>query len=327
VRAGRAALLLALATAACGGDPEPPKPTGPWKRARLPDVPLASGVAPVGRFLLVSSAQGSDVFVVRRDALVDGATVEARRLPIEVDRERPAHLYDEQAERPRDFRLGHLWDGPQRLSGVAVSRDSRPVVYLASEAYRVVFFGPLETDADGAPTRALLQRATEVPGARRTRSSDSDWQDYGGAPESGDGISGIAVDRDDLLVVERGRGQRQPGVWRIDRLSGDYRTRIGLSFSHERGDALWWSDVLAAEIGFLAPVVWTSPEGSAGNLLHVPKPRDSPPEQGVAARLWMPLDPSRPGETTEGIAVDGGEILAVRAATEGGSTVLWRKAP
>jgi hypothetical protein len=222
--------------------------------------------------------------------------------------------------------MRHLWSGPQRLSGVAVAAGERPVAYLASEAYRVVWFGPLETEADGAPRRVLLQRATEVPGARRTRSSASDWQDYAGE-EPDNGVAGVAVDRDDLLVVERGRGEREPGVWRIDRISGAYRTRIGLSFSHDRGGSLWWSDVHAAEVGFLAPVVWSTPEGAGGNLLHVPKRRDAPAEEAIAAGLWMPLQPSKPGETIEGVAVVEGDVLAVRAATEGGSTILWRKIP
>jgi hypothetical protein len=323
VKAIAVALALCALLPGCGED-APAK--SPWSRAHVPGVPLASGVAIAGGWLLLSSSQEDDLFAVRRADIRDGATVEARRIPVEVDGERRLWLFDTSKSEPREFLLRPTWSTPQRISGVAVSPGERPVAYLASEAYRIVAFGPLETDAEGAPTRVLLQRAAEVPGARRTRSAASDWQDYSG-DRTDNGISGVAVDRDDLLVVERGRGEREPGVWRIDRISGAYRTRVGLSLAHEKGDALWWSDVHAAEIGFVAPLVWTSAEGSGGNLLHVPKRRDAPAEESVSTALWMPLDPSKPGETIEGIAVTQSGVLAVRAATEGGSTILWRSLP
>jgi hypothetical protein len=330
VGARAAALALALAPLACGcgGDDPAPEPTPPppplsWSAAQVDGLPSPSAVCRLPRFLLFLSSETSRLYVVAREDLQEGAALRAREIALEVEGQREGHLRGDRGV--RSFRLAHLWEGPQRLSGIAVSPDG--VLYAASEAYRVVWFGPLEVGGDGAPTRCRFQRMFEVEGARRTRVGESDWQDYGDATAT-NGIAGVAVEGDDLLVVERGRGDAEPRMWRLDRLSGGTLEPIPIRFGErDPGSERWWSDVAATRGGFLACLVRRREESSAARLLFVPVDRQTPRGTRTVARVWLDLPESPKGEPYEGFATGGGEIFAVRAAGKDAAVVLWRKSP
>jgi hypothetical protein len=304
----------------------------PWSSVRLEGVPAGSGVAVWRDHLIVSSAAESRLHAVPRSALRDGAVIRAKPIALSVDGERETRLRDESG--PRPFRLKHLWEGPQRISGLAISDDG--VLYASSEAYRVVWFGPFGAGrAPGAPSGAaeevpdacVFHRAAEVTGARRTRRGESDWQDYGDETAT-NGISGVAVVGPDLLVIERGRGLASPSAYRVDRMAGTTVEGFRLSYVGEDDSpgARGWTDLAPSPAGFFGLIARDEAEIAVGRILEVPAPRLAQQREGAHARGMLALPDAPKGRMFEGMAVTSDAVFAVRPDGGDASVLVWRTA-
>jgi hypothetical protein len=282
--------------------------------------------------LIVSSSAESRLHAVPRSALRDGAVLRAKPIALSVDGERETMLRDESG--PRPFRLKHLWEGPQRISGLAISDDG--VLYATSEAYRLVWFGPFgKGPAPGAPAGApeevpdacVFHRAAEVTGARRTRRGEGDWQDYGDETAT-NGISGVAVSGPDLLVIERGRGLASPSAYRVDRMAGTTVEGIELRYAGVDDDpgARGWTDLVASPAGFLGLIARDEADVAVGRILDVPAPRLVRRREGAHARGVIALPDAPKGRLFEGMAVTSDAVFAVRPDGGDASVLVWRTA-
>lgn len=252
------AALLALALAACGGEPAPepssPAPGG-WRSLTLEGVKGASAVAALGD-LLVVAAGGDDrsLSLLTPAALEDGARVRPRRLPLEVLRDMPlegvgARRSDELVA--QGYRLGTFWDQPLDFQGLALKRlpgsarvPALDVFYLLERSYGLVYHGSFVRGPDGAVAAARVTGAFVVPERPRAGRGRSDWRD------SSAGLCGLlSVAREesaeDLYVLPC---QGEPsGELRVDRLDrfGQWQGRFTLVLPGE-GPAdvadLSWAD-------------------------------------------------------------------------------------
>jgi hypothetical protein len=327
-RAARlAAAALATALSACGGEspsgkPRPaPSPTR-LSRTRVEGIDRPSAAAVVEATLLLASSSTSNLLAVPLDEIVDGAVVRGREVPLSVEETRTAFLAGPSG--PREIRLGDLWKGPQSISGLAVAAAPRggggPVLYALSESYRVVWFGPLLLDERKAPVSCRFERVADVPGAARTHAAESDWHDD---PSSG-GVAGLALQGEDVVVLDRATAGGRATIRRLDRIAGTLAGATGLSPpADERGAVASWTDVATIATDFVATRVRATEGGaSSTRIVRLTGPR--------RPRSPTPFLPSESGsillevdDAVEGLAVSAGFLYAV-ASDAGGGTVYRR---
>ena len=320
---GVAACVVAALLAACGTDEGPAPSADAWQEAKIDGLEHASGVTAWRDRLLFSSSSSKSVFEVRADEVKGGATVRCRAVPLDVDGEREASFTDTAGV--RSFRLKHLWEGEQRFSGLVVVAPE--LLYVASESYRLVWFGPLEVAKDGSPVRCRFERAFAAPGAHRKKADASDWHDYGDDTAT-NGICGLCAAGEDVAVIERAKGADQAFAYRLDRLSGSTTgvATLALPVQTVKG-ASWFSDIARDGTGFLVAKAIVDDGSAETQILRLARIDVGDIVMGgprVDTVYDVPAVP--PERTAEGVCLADGRLWLVcgDGTVSSPTTVRWR---
>lgn len=226
---------LAWVLTACGADDTPANGTadtqgaGHWHHARIEGVAGASGLAVLGDTLFVVQSGGKRALhAIDRAELEPDGTVTPRLVRVEVRSEQRVHGLDDLLA-ARGYEVDKLWEAGIDLQGLAAQRPGR--LFIADRSFRVVFRAVLQRGVGGDWSRALVEGAFTVPGAKRLSADRADYRDM--TP----GLSGLDSTRgrriDDLVVLERSRyveNDSVPDTFRMLRLDafGAPVTRRGL---------------------------------------------------------------------------------------------------
>lgn len=202
-------LLLLIGTTGCGDEetdapaPDAPAPEATWKHVKLTGVKGASGVALIGKDVVLCAGGGERrIFTVPRNVLRDGTTLEPRALRVQLNE--AARVAGRELLARRGYTVKSMWEAAIDLQGIGTQRPNH--LYVADAAFRIVYWGTLDRDIGGALSLWRLEYAFEVPGAKRDGAENADYRDMGPGLAGMFGVSGKPR-TEDVYLVER----RRPG--------------------------------------------------------------------------------------------------------------------
>jgi len=225
-------LLLAVAAGGCGDEAPAPVEPGHWRHCVLEGLARAGGLTVYGDDLLAVAGGGDrGVYTVSTRDVAPGATLHARRLPVDVREE--AALLGAEPFALQGYTMKHLWPLPVDFQGVAVQAPD--VLYVGERSRRVIFWGRLVKDASGRLDRVRFTEVSIAPGADRTGVAAGDWSDHG------PGLAGLLALQgrprmEDLYVLDAApHGGPALRIYRMDR----YGSALGtIPIQHDLGEGV-----------------------------------------------------------------------------------------